>query len=784
MTALEKSRRAIKDGRNKYDERTNNEKKNNKDYQTALAGNDKTAQLHWTSSLQYVKGVGPKTFKVLQARQLENVRDLFWELPRTYQWLRFFTDPSLAYDTLTLERDLPQNLHLIGQVIAVRQGVLGPRFPLSAQIWVGGSDPKKKFVCRFFKVPFRQFLYSFTPGARVRIQGEVTWEGSQALLIHPVIEVVGKDFSQDFSVTSSSNKVGFQQRDDLVPVYSESEGVSSSFLVRLVNSCALQLLKSGVGFGSEEAYFHFARLHRLKDLNADEWVDRNLSFEYQNKTSMSHDWFKKQEAERFLFPHVYSLMNQKKIKGKALRWNEEGFAYQVQKNFGFPPTGFQAEVFSEIVADLQKPVPMQRLLQGDVGSGKTLVALLSAATVLENSLQVCLLAPTEILAIQIFEEAKKLFSPLSVRVEIILGSKTSKEKKALMTDFNQGKIHFLIGTHALLNPEFKPKALGLLIIDEQHRFGVEQRAHLIHQMEMAAGESNTAAKLDYRPHVLAMTATPIPRSLAQTFLGDWKLSELKGRPPGRKVPFSEALLLQSRDDKINHLTKFFQLGMGRKGSVGFYVCPAIQSQSQTEKGRTSVVEVCEDLRKFFPQVRWGVLHGKIDSKEKEEILTAFKSGDIQCLVTTTLIEVGVSIPQADFIIVEDADCFGLAQLHQLRGRVGRSGQDSWCWFLTRNPDSFPKLQELAKMTDGFQVAELDFANRGFGDLEGSHQSGWRRFKVLDPRKDLQFLLETRLRLEKEISLDLGLEEGSHSEWKLWAQEYLRSRGQGFPRRID
>ena len=408
----------------------------------------------------------------------------------------------------------------------------------------------------------------------------------------------------------------------------------------------------------------------------------------------------------FLFPTVGRLFN--------TFYNER---------LPFPLTGAQKRVIREIRQDTVTGHQMNRLLQGDVGSGKTLVALMSMLLACDNGFQACLMAPTEILASQHYASIVRMTEGIGLRVGLLTGSTKKKERAELSEGLLSGEIDILIGTHALIENGVRFRNLGFVVIDEQHRFGVEQRARLWSKNLQAA------------PHVLVMTATPIPRTLAMTLYGDLDVSVIAELPPGRR-PVETFLVSEALRERLN--------GFIRKQCAGghqvYVVCPAVEDGE--ENAMKSAEGWAQTLRnETFPELRVGLVHGRMKSAEKDAALSAFRAGDYDILVATTVVEVGVDVPNATLMVIENAERFGLSQLHQLRGRVGRGSAQSYCVLVsgTKNEETKKRLQALCKTTDGFKIAEQDLALRGPGDFFGSRQHGLPLLKVASLQMDMETL---------------------------------------------
>ncbi len=391
----------------------------------------------------------------------------------------------------------------------------------------------------------------------------------------------------------------------------------------------------------------------------------------------------------------------------------------------FTLTGAQRGAICQIAEDLKKGVPMNRLVQGDVGSGKTMVAAAAAYLAVQNGHQAALMAPTEILAEQHFASLQKLFAPMGISVGLLTGSLTPKQKKQIREKIEDGSVQLVIGTHALVSSTTVFHDLGLVITDEQHRFGVSQRSAL--------------SSKGTDPHLLVMSATPIPRTLALIMYGDLEVSILDELPPGRE-PVDTFLVNESYRARINNFIR----KQVQQGNQCFVVCPAVEENDTLDlKAATVWAETLQQA--VFPDLRIALLHGQMKGSEKEAVMTDFAAGNADVLVATTVIEVGVDVPNATLMVVEDADRFGLSQLHQLRGRVGRGKTKSYCILTShnRNPETLARLKALCKTTDGFRIAEEDLKLRGPGDFFGSRQSGLPVFRVANLSCDLQTLKQAQ-----------------------------------------
>jgi ATP-dependent DNA helicase RecG len=442
-----------------------------------------------------------------------------------------------------------------------------------------------------------------------------------------------------------------------------------------------------------------------------------------------------------LFLCRQNLLHKKTYQGFVFQRVGEGFNDFFNHYLPFPLTGAQKRVIKEIRHDIGSGKQMNRLLQGDVGSGKTVVALMSMLLAKDNGFQSCLMAPTEILANQHFLTLQGLLQDMPVNIALLTGSTKKKQRALLHQQLQAGEIDMLIGTHALIEDEVKFKNLGFIVIDEQHRFGVAQRAKL--------WKKNTSP-----PHVLIMSATPIPRTLALTLYGDLDVSVIDELPPGRK-PIQT---IHYFEDKRLRLFGFIKEQI-QSGRQVYIVYPLIEESETLDLN--NLMEGFEAIQRAFPppQYRVGIVHGRQTAADKEFEMQRFQKGETNILVATTVIEVGVNVPNASVMVIENAERFGLSQLHQLRGRVGRGGEQSYCILMTSfklNTEGKTRIETMVRTNDGFEIAEVDLKLRGPGDMAGTRQSGVEDLKIADLVKDNQLLLLARQYAERVLSKDPNL----------------------------
>ena len=501
----------------------------------------------------------------------------------------------------------------------------------------------------------------------------------------------------------------------VLPIYPLTAGLSNAVLLRCIQQALAicdppeEILPEAIRrqYGILPAERAYQIIHQPASLQEAEMAKRRLIFE-----------------EFFVFSAGLSLMRATRTEKKALPYqNTDLSAFYAALPFRL--TGAQNRAITEILADFRRGAPMNRLVQGDVGAGKTMVAAAAAYCAIQNGRQSALMVPTEILAEQHYHSLSRLLSPLGITVGLLTGSMKEKDKKAVRTALADGSLQLAIGTHALLSEATTFHDLGLVIADEQHRFGVAQRSKL-------------SAK-GHDPHLLVMSATPIPRTLALIMYGDLDVSILDELPPGREVVDS-FLVGESYRPRINAFIR----KQVAEGHQCFVVCPAVEENEELNiKSAQLWAETLQTA--VFPDLRVSLLHGQMKGTEKESIMTAFARGEADILVATTVIEVGVDVPNATLMVIEDADRFGLSQLHQLRGRVGRGKAKSYCILTShnRNTETLQRLKAFCKTTDGFRIAEEDLKMRGPGDFFGQRQSGLPAFRVADLSFDLQSLKEAQ-----------------------------------------
>lgn len=454
--------------------------------------------------------------------------------------------------------------------------------------------------------------------------------------------------------------------------------------------------------------------------------------------------------KRFIYNELFYLQIAMEMK-RQLYISVDGISFNIDKGFlneikdlmPFKLTNAQRKVVVEIFNDMKSSTQMNRLVQGDVGSGKTIVAFIAGAIAVNNGYQVAIIAPTEVLAEQHFHNLQKFFKGSKYSICLLTGSITKKNKLETKNLIASGVINFVVGTHALIEDNVDFYNLGFVVVDEQHRFGVRQRKSLI-----AKG---------YAPDILLMTATPIPRTLAMTLYGDLDVSIIDEMPPGRKPCITKAYTLKRLNEALEFVKKIVN-----EGNRAYFIYPLIDESDKLEL--KAATQSYEYIKKYFKNSKTGLLHGKMKAEEKSQLLSQFKNGDIEILVSTTVVEVGVDVPEANIIVIENAERFGLSQLHQLRGRVGRSDKQSYCILVTSDDisdTSQKRIDAMVKYTDGFKLSEIDLKLRGQGDFFGTKQSGLPNFKFADIVKDTQILISAKNDAKEILHNDPNLEENKN-----------------------
>lgn len=660
--------------------------------------------LYLDTPIQYLKGVGPHYSKAFEKRGLYSIQELLEWFPRTYE------DRRAARTISSLQPN--ETVSLKAEVVYVKSIFVGRTKRKIYDVLV--KDLSGQIHCKYFRVPYKGYFDRLEPRKMVRVVGKVIEYRGSKQFHHPDI----KDATDE------------EIDDQLIPIYTETEGITPQRLHKIMD-----LALSGVYSKIPETMPDYI----LKKFNLAPKKDA-FKFIHQPPKDAGPEFFEQKSKfhKRIIFEEFFWLQLFLAIqeKGKILEdapqmKKDPDFMVKAQKYLPFELTNAQKNAFSEIVKDICEPHPMRRLVQGDVGSGKTIVSFLTALFVIKNGYQAALMVPTEILADQHFKNAQNILGKIGVTIEILKGSQTAKEKAAITERLKNGEIDLLIGTHALIQEGVDFKNLALAIVDEQHRFGVLQRQKL--------------KQKGYSPHFLLMTATPIPRTLALTVYGDLQCSIINELPKGR-APITTRVVRQNKAPQVFEFVKD-QLQKGRQAYV---VYPLVEESEKIDL--KDAMSAYESIKTKFPEYKVGLLHGKMKTQEKDEVMNEFRKNNIQILVATTVIEVGVDVPNANIMVIEHSERFGLSQLHQLRGRVGRGSHKSFCVLMLGHAvseEGYQRTSIMAETSDGFKISERDLEFRGPGEFMGSKQSGLPGFKMGNLVRDLDVLMKAR-----EIAFDI------------------------------
>jgi ATP-dependent DNA helicase RecG len=686
--------------------------------------------------IQYVKGVGPKLAQVFEKKGVRTIEDALYFLPRCYEDRRHLKKIS---QLKTGERETG-----FGEILLSGSVYYPSRRRRVFEAVVG--DGSGSITLKWFRGNERYLRGRFKKGNKLIFSGEVRWFNSQREIHHPDVEMVEGSIEED--------SLNFKR---IVPVYSETEGLHQRTLRRILKS-VLDDSSDGLSSSIPREVLERQRLIAFPD------AVRYVHFPPDDAPLEMLNRHRSEGHRRIIFDEFFFLelgLAMKKRKNglePGLSFRAKGDLSRKLMDFlSFRLTKAQEKVIAEILADMERPYPMNRLIQGDVGSGKTLVALMACLHVIECGYQAAIMAPTEVLAEQHYLNLRRWVDPLGVQVALLTGSIKGSDREDLYNRIRRGERQLVIGTHAVIEEGVDFRALGLAIIDEQHKFGVVQRGLL--------------RKKGAHPDVLVMTATPIPRTLAMTVYGDLDVSIIDEMPPGR-MPVETKVYPEAARERVYRIIE----DEVKKGRQAFVVYPLVEESEKLElKDASRMAEHFQ--RDVFPEFRIGLLHGRMKSDEKEGIMIAFKEGKIQVLVATTVIEVGIDIPNASVMVVEHAERFGLSQLHQLRGRIGRGRHPSKCILLAQyrsSEEARVRLRAMERTMDGFQIAEEDLALRGPGEFFGVHQSGLPDFRVGHFLRDTPILIEARKEAFRLLREDPDLMHPSHRKLK----EVLLERWKG------
>jgi len=669
---------------------------------------------HWLDTgIEYLKGVGPQRAEALKKELgIHTLGDLLSHYPFRHE------DRSQVYRINSLQGD---------DVWVQLQGSIRP-------IGMTGQGNGRRYVAMLHDgsgeielIWFKGIVYvdrMLKPGTTYRVYGKINNFKGKLSIAHPELDAI---------IPNAPVKPL-----NLVPVYPLTEGMRRKKLEnKFLVTAAQNAVNSGLYDIPENLpqsiiakYKFLSRRDAIKELH----FPQNLSRLDEAKRRL--------KFEELFYLQLRHLMlkgfRNRTYKGLVFDTVGKYFHDFYDNHLPFDLTGAQKRVLKEIRNDFKTGLQCNRLIQGDVGSGKTMVAMLSMLIAIDNGYQACMMAPTEILATQHYEGLKDWVEILGLRMELLTGSTTKKKREQLLSDLSEGNIHILVGTHALIEQDVQYNQLGLVVIDEQHRFGVAQRAKLWKKGQIL-------------PHILVMTATPIPRTLAMTVYGDLEVSVIDEMPAGRKP-----IVTVHRQESMRPAIMEFLKNEMAKGRQVYYVFPLIEDSEKLDLN--SLMSGYDMVSSYLPppQFKYSIVHGKLKSAEKDAAMNLFKNHQTDIMIATTVIEVGVNVPNASVMVIENAERFGLAQLHQLRGRVGRGNEQSYCILITKpglSENGYKRISTMVQTNDGFEIAKVDLELRGPGELDGTKQSGVLELKLADIRHDESTLIASRVEAQQWLAED-------------------------------
>lgn len=674
------------------------------------------------TDIKYIKGIGEARAKLFAKLGIYTLRDLVMDFPRAYDDRTVIKRISDLIDGETV--CVSADVATMPRVSRIRKGL--------DLVKIRVIDVDSSMTITFFNQNYVKD--QLIPGESYIFYGKVSGQPGKFEMINPV-------FERESDAGTVTGRI--------VPIYHSTAGIYQSTIRKSVaqglSDCG-ELLPNPLPqsvqlkYNLAQSRFSYENIHFPKDYEALDLARRRLIFEELFVLSCALSIFRNHRTEKSGY--------------KMVSYDVSEFTSQLP----FTLTGAQKRAIDEAFCDMAGAVPMSRLVQGDVGSGKTVVAAACCWNAVKNGYQAAFMAPTEILAEQHYDTLTRMLEPFGIKTELLTGGLTAKAKRQALGNIKFGTAQVIVGTHALISTGVEYSKLGLVVADEQHRFGVQQRAALTEK-----GES---------PHVLVMSATPIPRTLALIVYGDLDVSILNELPPGRQKVDTFSV-----DEGMRQRIYAFMRKQVEEGHQVFVVCPAVEENDEIPDGLKSVKEYTQELsEKIFPDIKVSLIHGKLKPKEKNDAMAAFVSGETKILVATTVIEVGVDVPNATLMVVENADRFGLSQLHQLRGRVGRGASKAYCvLFEGKGGDKAKeRLKTMCKTNDGFKIAEDDLKLRGPGDFFGSRQHGLPEMHIASFASDMDILKAAQEASENIITADPELQYPEHKELRDSVERLIRN----------
>ena len=657
-----------------------------------------------TTDVTYCKGVGPKIATLLNKLKIFTVMDL----------LNYYPSKHLDYSHRTKIKDIKdgENVTIFGEIkdINIYNSKTKSLTVLTLSITDGTGKVKTTwFYKKLNRKMMEHYKAQYPKGANVILSGQVKRDDYYGgyTIEKQEIQVITADFSQEKSIHNGR----------IVPVYPLCENMNVKVLRKAIFNAIENYIDKVDNVLPSNILENYNLLDKQTAIKQIHFPDNMELLEQAKKTLIFEELFILQLKFMLIREHVRQTITSEKINIKP-----NGLVDKFVKSLPFKLTEGQNKAFNEILSDLNSTEPMQRLLQGDVGSGKTVVACMMLLAAVENGYQGAIMAPTEILATQHYKNFTEWLTPLGLHVGLFVGKHGAKVRKEMQSNLANGQTHIAVGTHALIQDGVQFKNLGAVVVDEQHRFGVKQRQEL--------------SQKGINPQLLTMTATPIPRTLALSIHGDLDVTSIDELPKGRKPVITSLISGMSMRKNAYDLIR----SEVKKGHRAYIVFPLIE-ESETLSAKAATKEAEKLKEKVFPDLRIGLVHGKLSAQEKEENMNKFKNGEYDILVSTTVIEVGVDVPEATVMIIENAERFGLSQLHQLRGRVGRSERQSYCLLAsdTKSPETKARLNVMTQTNNGFVIAEKDLQLRGPGEFMGTRQSGLPDLMIADLVHDVEIL---------------------------------------------
>lgn len=676
--------------------------------------------MEWNSSVSMLKGIGEQRERKLQKLGISTIEDLLTHYPREYK------DRSEILKIADLPMDEPSTF-----LAQVKEEGQNSRHGRLVYTRMKVYDETGSVGVLWYNQPYMK--NSLKIGEWYLFSGKLQKKYGRKEILSPEVERIGENFAGG----------------RIIPVYPASEGVSQKMLRNLMED-ALSQMSGGM---REELPLWLRKEYKLAERN---FAIENIHFP---KTEQGFYDARRRLVFEELFvlqTALFQLKNTLEDSGEGIILKKKKALQEAEGLLPFALTGAQKRVLKEMEKDMTSGKIMNRLVQGDVGSGKTAVAMVSAYWAIQNGYQATIMAPTEVLASQHFESFQKVFEPAGIKVVLLTGSLKAKEKRETLEQVKNGDAQMIVGTHAVIQKGVEYHKLGLAITDEQHRFGVRQRSTLADKGENV--------------HTLVMTATPIPRTLALILYGDLDISIIDELPPGRQKIDTSAV-----DSRYHQRIYTFIQKHVKEGRQAYVICPMIEESEKLEV--QSVLNYTEELVKELPECRVACVHGKMKAKEKQEIMDGFAAGNIDVLVSTTVIEVGINVPNATIMLIENAERFGLAQLHQLRGRVGRGSEKSYCILVsdTKTKVAKERMKTMTESEDGFVISEKDLKLRGPGEFFGIRQHGLPELKIADLYKDMAILKEAQSAAAELLKKDRFLEAEEHQLLREHIDGYLEGK---------